>query len=85
MPPLAPHRLGEWAGYRTGCLKVRERGLPCNAKVYVVHGALCTDTIQPLSASDPKHARLKYSNQSLCRRVRERKQLWNANLYMVHF
>ena len=29
MPPLAPHRLGEWAGYRTGCLKVRERGLPC--------------------------------------------------------
>ena len=59
MPPLAPHRLEEWAGYRTGCLKVRERGLPCNAKVYVVHGALCTDTIQPLSASDPKHARLK--------------------------
>ena len=59
MPPLAPHRLEEWAGCRTGCLKVRERELPCNAKVYVVRGALCTYTIQPLLASDPKHARLK--------------------------
>ena len=41
MPPLAPHRLEEWVGYRTECPRARERE--------VVHGALCT-TIHPILA-----------------------------------